>query len=107
MAPRFESQRIRGPAERKAKMLREVAAGYADRFILALRTVLKGKDRELVIEVCRALIRRLSRVVEERGDIGRAHGVLAGAATDLSPAFTPGPRGAADAEALFARKDAA
>ena len=35
------------------------------------------------------------------GDIGRAQGVLAGAATDLSPAYRPEVKGKAAAEALF------
>ena len=91
----------------KARLRREAANGYADRFVNALRFALKGQDKELVIEVSRGLIRRLSRVVENAGDLGRAHGVLAGAATDLSPAYQPEGRGHADAEALFARKDAA
>lgn len=102
MAPQVERR-----ADPKARLRREAANGYADRFVNALRVALDGQDKELVIEVSRGVIRRLSRVVENCGDIGRAHGVLAGAATDLSPAYEPNGRGHAEAEALFARKDAA
>lgn len=99
--PVVTKQRLRGPSEVKELLQRQAADGYVERFINALKWALKGKDAELIIRVCRGLIRHLSRIVETNGDIGRAQGVLAGAATDLSPAYRPEVKGKAEAEALF------
>lgn len=99
--PVVTKHRLRGPSEIKERMRKAAAHGYASRFVGALQVALAGQSSELVIEVCRVLIRGLSRIVETNGDIGRAQGVLAGAATDLSPAYRPEVKGKAEAEALF------
>lgn len=99
--PIVTKHRLRGPSEVKDRMRKAAARDYASRFVAALQVALDGQSSELVIEVCRVLIRGLSRIVETNGDIGRAQGVLAGAATDLSPAYRPELKGKAEAEALF------
>ena len=77
--PVVEKVRLRGPSEVKDRMRKAAANGYALRFMRALLQTLEGQNSELVIEVCRVLIRGLSRIVETNGDIGRAQGVLSGA----------------------------
>lgn len=101
MRATVEHRRLRGHTELKDRARKAAANNRALTFTRALVHSLEGQDPELVIEVCRVLIRCLSRIVETKGDIGRAQGVLAGAATDLSPAFRPEPKGKAEAEALF------
>lgn len=96
-----EHRRARGPSELKDRQRRAAATRRAHAFVASLLGSLKGQDRELIIEVCRVLIRCLSRVVETNGDIGRAQGILAGAATDLSPAYQPEAKGREEADALF------
>jgi hypothetical protein len=105
--PVVTKRRLRGHAELAEQRRKEAALGWASRFERALKAALEGQHRELIIEVCRILIRRLSRIVETNGDIGRAQGILAGAATDLSPAYRPEAKGRAEANALFAPKEAA
>lgn len=94
-------RRLRGHAELKEQRRKEAALGWAGRFERALTVALEGQHHELVIEVCRILIRRLSRIVEANGDIGRAQGILAGAQADISPAYQPERRVSPEAEAVF------
>lgn len=69
---------------------------------------LTGQRSEFVIEVARCIVRAATKVVETRGDIGRAHGVLNGAAVDLGSVWrSETERNDAAAAALFAREEAA
>lgn len=99
--PIVTKHRLRGPSELHEQRRKAAAEAWAAKFERVFRRTLEGHHNELVIEVCRLLIRRLSRIVEAKGDLGRAQGVLAGAATDLSPAYRPEVKGKAEAEALF------
>lgn len=94
---------VRGPEALRARARRQAARVMADRFLGALIAATDGKSPDFVIEVCRACIRTLSRVIEDRGDATRARGVLAGAEADLAPAWIGASKATrADADALFA-----
>lgn len=101
--PIIEKRRLRGPSELRDRAVRREAQRLGQRFVVAFSTAMAGKHPDFVIEAARWVIRAMSKVVEARGDIGRAHGVLAGAQAHLTPAWTAeGSADRAAAEALFA-----
>lgn len=97
----METRKLRGPSDQVDRARRAAAKEIAQRFVTAFVVALAGKHPEVVIEAARWIIRAMSRLIEDKGDAGRAQGILAGAAADISPAYQP------TAGASFAEADAA
>ena len=95
--------KLRGPSGEATRARRRAANDSALRFMRAFKTECEDKHPEFVIEAARMIIRALTWMIEDKGDAGRALGVLNGAGIDLVPAYRDerqGAREAADA-ALF------
>lgn len=104
MRPIVERVRLRGPSGDATRARRRAANTLALRFMRAFHTECGDKHPEFVIAAARMTIRALAMMVEDRGDTGRALGVLNGAGIDLVPAYRDGRQGVlAEAEAAFAR----
>lgn len=102
-----ERRQLRGPSGNQVRARRRAANAFAVRFIIAVKAAFDGMHPEFVIEACRMMIRALTAIIEDRGDAGRALGVLNGAGLDLAPTYRGEGHGArADADALFAEAGA-
>lgn len=87
-------------AKQRAK--RQAAQAYGKTVMAPVLAELTHRDTEFAIEVSRFLARFFTQVIADRGDVGRAMGVIAGSAAELQPAFRPGAKLArAKADALF------
>lgn len=94
--------KLRGPSGNATRARRRAANTLALRFMRAFKTECEDKHPEFVIEAARMVIRALAMQVEDKGDAGRALGVLNGAGIDLVPAYRDGRQGVlAEAEAVF------
>lgn len=80
------------------RLTRSLALGYASKAVKGLQDALPANNEELRVEALRATIRLCSKLID---DPMRAAGILGGAASDLTPAWTDGKTGRAQAEALF------
>lgn len=102
MRPIVTHTKLRGPSGDATRARRRAANTLALRFMRAFHTECEDKHPEFVIEAARMIIRALAMMVEDRGDAGRALGVLNGAGIDLVPAYRDGRQGVlAEAEAVF------
>lgn len=102
MRPIIQRVRLRGPSGDKTRARRRAANTLALRFMRAFKTECEDKHPEFVIEAARMVIRALAMQVEDKGDAGRALGVLNGAGIDLVPAYRDERQGVlAQAEAVF------
>lgn len=94
--------RARGPEAVRDRARRQAARELAHCLLSPLLRALEGRDGDFVIEVCRAAIRGLSKIVEANGDASRAVGILAGATADLTPGWRAAKSSArVETEALF------
>lgn len=99
--------RARGPEALRDRAQRQAAREMAARLLRPLLAALEGRRPDFVIEVCRFVIRAMSKIIEAKGDAARALGVLSGAQADLTPAWeAERSDGRAVAEALFAERGA-
>lgn len=102
MRPIVQHTKLRGPSGDATRYRRRAANESALRFMRAFHTECGDKHPEFVIAAARMTIRALAMVVEDKGDAGRALGVLNGAGIDLVPAYRDGREGVlAEAEAVF------
>lgn len=100
--PTIEHRTLKGPAGARERALRLAAQEMADRFVRALSVALNRQTGAFAIHVANALIRALTRIVEAKGDVGRATGILASAMSDVAPGYRPETLTArGEAEALF------
>ena len=106
MRPVVQTRQLRTPEAMKERRRREIAIDRADRLVEDLEASLSGQENELFIEVCRQAIVTLSGLVEARGHVGRAHGVLSCAAKSLSPAHVPKGSGSSEIARVFGRRAA-
>ena len=94
--------KLRGPSGIATRARRRAANALALRFMRAFKTECEDKHPEFVIEAARMIIRALTWIIEDKGDAGRALGVLNGAGIDLVPAYRDERQGVlAEAEAVF------
>lgn len=101
-------RRHRGSTAVRERAKRDAAKDCARGLVNAFQAAMAGRRADFIIEVARWVIRALSKIVEAEGDIGRAQGVLAGAAADIAPAWRSEAALKHDAaDALFAREEAA
>lgn len=100
--PVVEFRTLRGPTKTQ-DALRKRAAGEAALIVVkALDGATAGRDAEFVMLVERLLVRTMATRMARDTGVARAQGVLAGAAADVSPAFTPAsPAASPAALALF------
>lgn len=102
MRPVVVHTKLRGPSGDATRARRRAANALALRFMRALKAECEDKHPEFVIEAARMIIRALTWMIEDKGDAGRALGVLNGAGIDLVPAYRDGRQGVlAEAEAVF------
>lgn len=102
MRPTVTHTRLRGPTGDAVRARRRAANEFAIRFITAVKAAMADKHPEFCIETSRMMIRGLTSVIEDKGDAGRALGVLNGASIDLAPTYRDGREGAlSEAEVLF------
>lgn len=85
MKPRAVVQpRDRTPAQ---KARRKVAQVLGFETVRALRAAPAMADPEVAVEAARFVIRALTDLIEERGDLSRAQGILAGAQAAIAPTY--------------------
>lgn len=102
MRPIVTHTKLRGPSGDATRARRRAANALALRFMRAFKTECEDKHPEFVIEAARMVIRALAMQVEDKGDAGRALGVLNGAGIDLAPTYRDERQGVLDeAEAVF------
>ena len=100
--PIIHRTHLRGPSGDATRARRRAANTLALRFVRAFKTECEDKHPEFVIEACRMVIKALTWVIEDKGDAGRALGVLTGAGIDLAPTYPDERETAlAGAEAVF------
>lgn len=76
--------RERTPAQ---KARRKVAQALGFEAVRALRANPAMADPEVAVEAARFVIRALTDLIEERGDLSRAQGILAGAQAAIAPSY--------------------
>ncbi|MEI6439032.1 MAG: hypothetical protein WCO83_02395 [Alphaproteobacteria bacterium] len=80
--------RMKSPQKARDRALRSAAMEHATKALTGLEASLRSANDELRVEAYRAVIRLTSKLV---ADPARAAGILAGAAADVAPAWTPKP----------------
>lgn len=83
--PSVTSRRL----DARSAMRRQIAEQRAQSFVTQLVEDLSGLDSDTAFEVCRAVVRKVAAAMANGTNVARSMGVLAGAATNIDPAYRP------------------